>query len=97
MMVTVFEGIPEIFIERYDALFQQWGREFRRRGRKVAFAFDLMPDEVRSLDEAGREVLTGAWLLAEPDGQWMVIRPATEWDRHLIDVHCTQLRRWMLQ
>ena len=96
-MITVFDGIPDIFVERYDALFQQWGREFRCRGRKVAFTFDLMPDEAVVRDEEGRNVWTVAWFTANPDGRRMVIRPATDWDRHMIDVHCLKLRRWMLQ
>jgi len=98
-MMTVFDGIPEIFIERYDALFQKWGREFARRGRKVAIVFDRMPDEAAVKDEEGRDVLVGAWLTAEVDvrDRTMVVRPATDWDRHMIDVHCSKLRRWMLQ
>jgi hypothetical protein len=96
-MITVFEGIPEIFIERYDALFRKWGREFGKRGRKVAIAFDLMPDETVVKDEEGRNVWTGAWLTADVEDQWMVVRPASDWDRYMIDLHCSKLRRWMLQ
>ena len=102
-MLTVFDGIPDIFIERYDALFQKWGREFARRGKKVAIVFDRMPDEEAVKDEEGRTVLVGAWLTAEVEpstgaqAHWMVVRPATDWDRHMIDAHCSKLRRWMLQ
>jgi hypothetical protein len=100
-MITVFDGIPDIFVERYDALFRQWGREYRKRGGHVAFGFDLMPDEAPMMDEEGRKVWAGAWLTAEiervNEHKRMVIRPASDWDRHMIDVHCSKLRRWMLQ
>jgi hypothetical protein len=83
MMLTVFDGIPDIFVERYDALFRKWGREFARRGRKVAIVFDPMPGEERMVDEEGRTVLVGAWLTAEVEDHWMVVRPASEADRKL--------------
>ena len=75
-MLTVFDGIPEIFVARYDGLFQRWGREFARRGKKVAIVFDPMPGEERMVDEEGRIVLVGAWLTAEIEE--MVVRPASE-------------------
>jgi hypothetical protein len=100
-MITVFENIPDIFVEKYDAQFCQWGREYRKRGRKVAIAFDVLPGEALKLDQEGRFIWTGAWLTADVEQlngrQAMVIRPASDWDKNLIEVHCWHLKRHMLQ
>jgi hypothetical protein len=34
-MLTVFEKIPDLFVQHYDVSFQTWAREFRKRGPKV--------------------------------------------------------------
>jgi hypothetical protein len=88
-MITVFEHIPDVFVEHYDAQFQSWGRDYRARGRKCAIVFDLMPGETPKFDEEDRLVWSGAWLTADLElhrGQRvMMIRPATEFDRDLIE------------
>jgi hypothetical protein len=38
-VITIFEQIPEVFVEHYDAQFQAWGREFRARGELCAIVF----------------------------------------------------------
>jgi hypothetical protein len=102
-MVTVFDGVPDIFVERYDAQFRDWGRSYRARGRRCAIVFDLMPGEAMVVDEDGRPVMRGCWLDAAVDdgeagggGTRMVVRPATEWDAAMIERHCWDLRRVML-
>ena len=100
-MITVFEGIPDIFVERYDAQFEMWGREFRTRGRKCAIVFDRLPGETPSFDAADRLVWSGCWLTADIEEfrghQAMIIRPASEWDKNMVEEHAWNLRRWMLQ
>jgi hypothetical protein len=100
-MITVFEHIPDIFVEHYDKHFQTWGREFRTRGRKVAIAFDLMPGEAPKFDAEDRFVWVGAWFLANVEtvlGETrVIIRPASDHDRHLIEEHCWKLKRYTLQ
>lgn len=53
-MITVFEHIPDIFVERYDMAFRTWASEFRKRGHRCAIPFDKLPGEPTLLDEAGR-------------------------------------------
>jgi len=101
-MITVFERIPEIFVERYDSQFQTWAREFRRRGPKCAIPFDLMPGEIRLLDAGGRKIVKGCWLQAEVDRERpsmprVVVKPATDHDAEMIERHSRDLRKWMLQ
>jgi hypothetical protein len=62
--------------------------------------FDVLPGQVPTMDMSGNLVWSGAWLVAELEtrsGKFnrMVVRPATDWDRNLIEVHCWQLRRVM--
>ena len=45
-MITVFERIPEFFVELYDAQFQIWAREFRKRGYECAIVFSRPPGTV---------------------------------------------------
>jgi hypothetical protein len=97
-MMTVFEGIPEVFIDRYTWQFEEWAASFRVRGKRCAIVFDVMPGQMPTMDAAGNLVWAGAWLVAELEGgslPRMVVRPATDWDRNLIEVHCWQLRRSM--
>lgn len=99
-VITIFDGIPDIFIERYDAQFCQWAVEFRTRGRKVAIVFDVLPGQVPTMDVEERLAWSGAWLTADIEPfrgqQVMVIRPASDWDKNLIDMHCWNLKRVML-
>ena len=105
-MMTVFDGIPEVFIDRYTWQFEEWAASFRVRGRRCAIVFDVMPGQLPTMDAAGNLVWAGAWLVAELETRpgkgngmiavnRMVVRPATDWDRNLIEVHCWQLRRSM--
>ena len=61
--------------------------------------FDVLPGQVPALDVAGNLVWAGAWLSAEVETfrgrPAMVVRPASDWDRNLIETHCWNLRRWM--
>ena len=91
-VVTVFEKIPEIFVELYDAQFQQWAREFHRRGRFAAIVFHAVPGQKMMRDEAGEPVWKGCWLEAnlEPGrgGQTrIVVKPRTDHDREMIERH----------
>ena len=99
-MITIFDGIPEIFVAYYDTQFCQWAQEFRARGRKVAIVFDVLSGQVPSLDVEDRLAWSGAWFTADIEPfrgqQAMVIRPATDWDKNLIEIHCWNLKRVML-
>ena len=98
-MMTLFDGIPDVFVEKYDAQFLEWARDFRTKGAKCAIVFDVLPGQVPALDVAGNLVWAGAWMTAQVETlrgkRVMVVRPATDWDRNLIETHCWNLRRWM--
>lgn len=101
-MITVFEKIPDMFVEMYDAQFQTWAREFRNRGRRCAIVFNLEPGKVPLLDAEGRRIAAGCWLEAEVDMERpqmprVIIRPATEHDEEMISKHCRAMRPHVLQ
>jgi hypothetical protein len=97
-MITVFERIPDLFVQLYDGAFQMWAREFRARGNRCAVPFARRPGAPVLLDAEGREIVAGAWLEAEhmADGR-MVIRPASERDEELIARHVREMRPHVLQ
>lgn len=95
-MLTVFEKIPDLFVQHYDGSFQVWAREFRKRGARCAIPFDLRPGEVRLLDAGGRPVWKGAWLVAEVDRSQpqhvrVVIRPEDEAQAAAIEKHTREM------
>lgn len=101
-MLTVFERIPDLFVQMYDAQFQMWARQFRARGKRCAIVFDRRPGEAVLLDGEGRPVLKGAWLEAEvdrsvPERPRVVIRPWREQDEELIRRHCREMSGHVLQ
>lgn len=100
-MVTVFERIPEIFIEIYDAQFQTWSREYQTRGTRCAIVFNPTPGAQPIYDEGGRIVAAGAWLTAELDlsasRRRIIIRPATEHDEEMIARHVRAMKPHVLQ
>lgn len=98
MMTTVFERIPDLFVELYDAQFQSWAREYRRRGNRCAVVFRPVPGVAPAVDAEGRIVMAGAWLTARVDGPGrVVIRPATGHDEELIARHVRAMSPHVLQ
>lgn len=101
-MLTIFEKIPDLFIELYDAQFQQWAREFRTRGRYAAIVFNRPAGTPIQMDESGQPVWHGCWLSAEIDstligGPRVVIKPRTEHDEEMILRHCREMSPHWLQ
>lgn len=97
-MLTVFDQIPDAFVELYDAQFRTWAREFRRRGKRCAIVFHVKPGSVPILDGEGRRVVRGVWLEAQVEGGGrMVIRPATEHDAEMIARHVREMQGAWLQ
>lgn len=101
-MLTVFEKIPDLFVEIYDPQLKTWAAEFRTRGPKCAIVFNPAPGAKPLFDGEGRMVAAGAWLAAEvdrsqPQNPRVIIRPATEHDEEMIARHCRELRPHVLQ
>lgn len=101
-MITIFEKIPDLFVEIYDPQFQLWAREFRQRGPKCAIVFNPAPGAKPVFDGEGRIVAAGCWLTAEvdrsrPQDVRVVIRPASDHDEEMIARHCAALRPHVLQ
>jgi hypothetical protein len=96
-MLTVFEKIPDQFVQAYDAQFQTWAREFRTRGSRCCVEFARPPGSPVLLDVEGRAVKRGAWLTAEidksrPQQPKIVIRPADEFAEDLIARHTKEMQ-----
>ena len=100
-MNTVFERIPEVFVDHYDSSFEVWAREFRKRGPECAIPFDRRPGETVLLDAGGRPIFKGAWFVAEVDRSdlerpRMVIKPKDGFNEDLIERHVQQMaRHWV--
>jgi len=96
-MITVFDNIPNEFIDHYDAQLERWAREFRTRGKRCAIVFDVLPGQKPKRDEEGRLVWVGAWLKAEVETSRgttrVAISPDTDWDKEMIERHSWDLRR----
>lgn len=95
-MNTVFERLPELFVDHYDSSFQVWAREFRRRGPRCAIPFDRRPGEVPLLDAGGRPIFRGAWLVAEvdrsePQNPKIVIKPEDDQAAEAIARHVREM------
>lgn len=100
-MLTVFEKIPEIFVQRYEPQFEQWAREFSKRGNYAAIVFDRMPGRPVLLGPDGKPMWKGAWFEAEVDRSHpqevkVVIKPRTAHDEEMVDRHCREIAPWML-
>lgn len=99
--MTVFERIPDLFVQVYDYQFQTWAREFRTRGRKCAIVFARPPGSPVLLDVDGRKIVRGCWLEAEvdrsrPETPRVIIRPASEHDEEVISRHVREMQSRVL-
>lgn len=92
-MVTVFERIPDAFVELYDAQFRRWAENFGRVGRVAAFRL-RRPVEPLVMARDRRKII-GVRLEAEVDGGRMVVRPQTDADAEAIARHVVDMRREM--
>lgn len=95
-MMTVFERIPDLFVQHYDSSFQIWAREFRKRGDRCAIPFDRVPGRPVILGPDGQPPWIGAWMEAEidrsqPQMPRVVIRPASDKDAELIERHTREM------
>ena len=100
-MITVFEKIPDLFVEMYDAQFAQWAREFQKRGQFAAIVFDRPPGAVPLLGPDGQPIWKGAWFAAEVDRSnqqniRVVIKPRTPHDEEMVDRHCREMSKFRL-
>lgn len=99
-MLTVFEKIPDLFVQVYDPLFQQWARNFKRVGKKAVLKF-RKPLEPSALATDRRRIV-GVVLLAEVERNAkgvttrVTIRPADEANEEAIRRHTAELRAEML-
>lgn len=96
-MITVFERIPDPFVQAYDGQFQTWAREFKTRGERCCVVFDRVPGRPVLLDGEGRPVQRGAWLTAEidrskPQEPKIVIRPADDFAEEMIAKHTREMQ-----
>lgn len=100
-MITVFEGLPDLFVQHYDSSFQVWAREFRTRGTKCAIPFDREPGRPVILGPDGKPPWRGAWLVAEvdrtrPQEVRVVIKPADDAASAAIERHTrTMAEHWL--
>ena len=94
-MITIFEKIPDVFVQLYDAQFQLWAREYQTRGPYAAIVFNRPYGTPMQMDEDGQPVWFGAWLHATVEktlrGPRVVIKPRTEHDADMIERHCREM------
>lgn len=94
-MLTVFERVPDWFVERYDDEICAWARNFSKIGPVKAIVLreghlaDVSPDP-----EQGA-VLLQVKLIAKMECQHerVTIAPADEQSERLIALHCEKMQR----
>jgi hypothetical protein len=77
-MQTVFEQIPDLFIEAHDAQFQRWAKNFPKIGGRCAIMFHRpLPPLVVKMDSEPAAI--GVYLMAQIDRTGpepvMVVKP----------------------
>ena len=95
-MVTVFERIPDSFIELYDVSFQNWAHNFQQVGEVAIFKLRRPVEPLVLSMNQGR--IIGVRLCAEfdnsdPSRPRMVIRPQTDADEEAIKRHVVDMRQ----
>jgi hypothetical protein len=91
--VTVFERIPDAFVELYDAQFRGWAANFKRVGRVAAFRLKRPVDPL--VVARDQRKIVGVRLEAEVDGGRITIRPQTDADAEAIARHVVDMRQAM--
>lgn len=94
-MITVFERIPDFFVERYDEELQAWGRNFAKVGPIKAIIIKEGPFSDLSPDPEQGAVLIQVKLLAQMErtrGR-VTVAPLTEEDEAKIRRHCEKMAR----
>lgn len=93
-MLTVFERIPDYFVERYDTELQAWGSNFAKIGAvktivlREGYLSDLSPNE-----EQGAVLLAVRLMAKMERGHARVtVSPQSEQDEALIARHCEKLQ-----
>lgn len=95
-MLTVFEQLPDVFVELYDAEFRAWAANFKKVGRVAAFKLK-QPVEPLVVARDQRRIV-GVRLQADldrskPQMPRMVIRPQTDADAEAIARHVVDMRQ----
>lgn len=93
-MLTVFDRIPDYFVERYDAELQAWGANFAKIGAvkhivlREGYLADLSPEA-----EQGA-VLLQVVLVAKMErlAERVTVSPRGEQDEALIAKHCEKMQ-----
>lgn len=94
-MLTVFERIPDFFIERYDEELQAWGRNFGKIGPVKSVVLKEGPFADLSPDPEQGAVLLGVKLVAKMERlrDRVTVAPLGERDEAVIARHCEKMRR----
>lgn len=103
-MLTVFEKIPDLFVDLYDLELKAWARSFKTAGPRRGILLKPVPGAPVRMSpnpELGPAMI-GVTLVAEYRGtiigaERMVIRPAEESDEEAIRRHVEEMRDVRLQ
>lgn len=94
-VVTAFEKIPDLFVDRYDRAFRHWAANFQKIGERATFKL-VKPLEPVALSTERRRIV-GVRLKAEVERSFsgrvtrVVIRPADEENEEAIRRHTAVL------
>lgn len=94
-MITVFDRIPDFFVERYDEELQAWGRNFGKIGPVKAIVLKEGPFADVSPDPEVGPVLIQVKLIAKMEraAERVTVAPLGEHDEEQIRKHCEKLVR----
>lgn len=99
-MLTVFERVPDWFIERYDDEMHKWGMNWRKVNYNPddeTSVHSIMLREGQLSDSSpdpkqGPELIF-VKLIGKRFGSTMYVSPLTERDERLIALHCEKMER----
>lgn len=94
-MITDFERIPDVFVEKYRPWLEMWAKRYRQWGNVVHMPLHSANGTVlhglRELDDNNEPSLILVTLKAELRGNRMVVLPQSERDADLIARHVAAL------
>lgn len=94
-MLTVFERIPDYFIERYDAELTAWGKNFGKIGaiKQIMLREGIFSDSSPDPEQGAKLMVVRLMACMEKHRQRVTVMPFSDMDEMLIIKHCEKMQR----
>lgn len=94
-MITVFEKIPDYFVERYDDELCAWGRNFGKIGpvKSIMLREGVFSDSSPDPEQGAKLMVVRLMALMEKFQRRVTVMPYSDADEMLIAKHCEKMQR----